>query len=156
VSSTPPPMAARQIAMVNAAMFDAVNGIMGGYDPYAFFASGPAHGYPTAAAASAARTVINELYPSETVHTDSIYDAVIDTMPAVKHRKQGILFGMLVGDNIVGERDSDGWDAIVPYTPSGLVGSWQPTPPSFAPAPMLPQWSYVTPWALDSADQFRP
>jgi membrane-associated phospholipid phosphatase len=156
VSSTPPPLASRHIAMVNVAMFDAVNGIMGGYEPYSFFASGPPRGYPTAAAAAAARTVINELYPSEVAHTDDIYDDVIDTMPSVKHRRQGIIFGIMVGDNLLGERDSDGWDAVVPYTPSSLPGRWQPTPPDYATDPGLPQWGSVTPWALAQADQFRP
>jgi hypothetical protein len=155
-TATPPPLASRHMALVNAAMFDAVNGIVGGYEPYAFFASGPPNGYPAAAAAAAARIVINELYPTEVAHTDAIYDDVIDTMPAVQRRRQGIIFGVIVGDNLLGERDSDGWDAVVPYTPSGLPGRWQPTPPDYAPDPGFPQWSYVTPWALASGDQFRP
>lgn len=156
VSATAPPVASRQMALVNTAMFDAVNGIRGGYEPYAFFAAGPANGYPAAAAAAAARSVINELYPSQTVNTDAAYDSIIGTMLSNKQRRQGIIFGMMVGDNIVGERDGDGWDAVVPYTVTGEIGDWQPTPPSFATAPVLPQWPFVTPWALGSGDQFRP
>lgn len=155
-SATPPPAASRHMAMLNTAMFDAVNGILGGYEPYAFFASGPANAYPAAAAASAGRAVINELYPSQVTSTDAVYDSIIATMSSTKQRRYGIIYGMMVGDNILGERDSDGWDAIVPYSPSGELGAWQPTPPAFSTSPVLPQWGSVIPWALDTGDQFRP
>jgi hypothetical protein len=55
---------------------------------------------------------------------------------------------------MLSHRADDGADAVVPYTPSGEFGDWQPTPPAFAPA-LLPQWPYVTPFAMTSGDQFR-
>jgi hypothetical protein len=43
---------------------------------------------------------------------------------------------------------------VVPYTPSGLLGRWKPTPPAFAPA-LLPGWGLVDPFAMKRGDQFR-
>ena len=51
-------------------------------------------------------------------------------------------------------RADDGWDAVVPYTPGTDPGDWQPTPPALAPA-FLPGWGQVTPFGLREGSQFR-
>jgi hypothetical protein len=53
-------------------------------------------------------------------------------------------------------RASDGSSASVSYSYGSDPGDWQPTPPSFAQTPATPQWRYVTPFAMESGDQFRP
>jgi hypothetical protein len=51
-------------------------------------------------------------------------------------------------------RKDDGSNAVVEYTPSGVLGFWQPTPPEFDPA-LLPQWPFVKPFGMASPGQFR-
>ena len=52
-------------------------------------------------------------------------------------------------------RENDGSSAVPPpYTPGTGPGQWRPTPPAFAPA-VFTHWRFVTPFVLDSADQFR-
>jgi membrane-associated phospholipid phosphatase len=63
--------------------------------------------------------------------------------------------GQTVGNAIIALRANDGSNAKSDYTPSGLPGTWKPTPPAFARA-LTPQWGNVTPWALISGSQFLP
>src|SRR5262245_23894035 len=70
-TGTNPPRASRAMAMVHAAVFDAVNGIEGGYAPYLVTAEPSPNASPVAAAAVAAHDVLAALYPART----SIFDA---------------------------------------------------------------------------------
>ena len=45
------------------------------------------------------------------------------------------------------------WSTFSPCTTGW--GCWKPTPPDYKPA-LYPLWSAVTPFALKTADQFRP
>jgi membrane-associated phospholipid phosphatase len=44
---------------------------------------------------------------------------------------------------------------MVPPPSGSGPGAWQPTPPAFAPY-LLPQWGFVTPFAMTNSSQFRP
>lgn len=57
-----PPVAARNLAMVHAAMYDAVNSIEQTHDPYYVDITAPAGASPVAAAAAAAHRVASQLY----------------------------------------------------------------------------------------------
>ena len=63
---TNPPVATRSLAMLHTAVFDAVDGIVGGYQPYAVAGPGPAGASPEAAAAAAAHAVLVVAYPDMT------------------------------------------------------------------------------------------
>jgi hypothetical protein len=63
--------------------------------------------------------------------------------------------GRSAAHRVLAQRRHDGADEVVEYVPPAGPGMWQPTPPANAPA-VLPQWPGVTPFALASADQFRP
>ncbi len=49
----------------------------------------------------------------------------------------------------------DGATDTVPVPPSTEPGEWAPTPPAFAPY-LLPQWAFLTPFAMTDPAQFRP
>jgi len=66
-----------------------------------------------------------------------------------------VTLGQQVATSILAIRATDGSNLTVPYTPGTAPGDWRPTPPALAPA-LLPQWPYVTPWAMTSGSQFRP
>ena len=52
-------------------------------------------------------------------------------------------------------RQDDGSSATLPpFVPSNQPGSYQLTPPNFAPADFI-QWPRVTPFAIESASEFR-
>src|SRR6201986_5059423 len=54
-------------------------------------------------------------------------------------------------------RNNDGSSAQpVPYVFGNATGNYQSTPPNFPKQPQFTHWSRVTPFALESARQFRP
>jgi membrane-associated phospholipid phosphatase len=54
-------------------------------------------------------------------------------------------------------RNNDGSNAQpVPYVFGNAPGNYQSTPPNFPKQPQFTYWSRVTPFALESANQFRP
>src|SRR3954462_4173129 len=153
-AKTPPPFAARNMAIVHIAVFDAVNAIDGGYQGYATQRSGPKGASEAAATAQAAHDTLVALYPTR----KSIFDAALTTslkaVPDGSAENKGVAVGRNAARGILAQRANDGADAVVNYTPGTGPDDWKPTPPNFAPA-VLPQWPDVTPFALESGDQFR-
>ena len=152
---TPPPYAARDMAIVHIAIYDAVNAIDGGYEGYLTQRNGPNGGSDVAAAAQAAHDALVALYPDRAAIFDSALSSSLAVVPDGAAEKKGIALGRDSAKHILDARENDGADDAVSYTPGTGPDDWQPTPPGFAPA-LLPQWPDVTPFALDSGDQFRP
>jgi hypothetical protein len=149
-----PPRATRTLAMVHLAIFDAVNGIAGVYEPYHVRDPAPPGASLYAAAAVAAYTVLVGLYPERRDRLADALDASLASLRPNTARWKGEMWGHRVGEAILRERSDDGAGARVPYAPSGKLGAWQPTPPGFAPA-LAPQWPLVRPFAMACGDQFR-
>jgi len=152
---TPPPPATRALAMTHVAMFDAVNGIERGYEPYAVDRKAPPGASPEAAAAMAAYTVLLDVFPQRSAELRAALEASLSSGSFSAARHKGVAWGRYCGRKIVALRAHDGAAEFVPYTPTDEPGRWRPTPPAFAPA-LLPQWPYVRPFAMRRGDQFRP
>ena len=75
-SNTAPPRAARMMAMVHTAQFDAVNAVSNQYQTYQGYLPCPTGTSKEAAAAQAARDVLANLFPSRT----AIFDAQLTTL----------------------------------------------------------------------------
>ena len=155
-SLTPNPVfASRHAAMVNVAMHDAVNAAVGRPN-YGYLGSLEKNGGDSRAAASAAaHAVLKALYPANAATYDAALAASLALVPDGPDKAKGIATGAGLGAKILAQRAGDGWNAVVPYTPSGDPGRWAPTPPGFA-APAVPQWGSVDPFLMTSGDQFRP
>ena len=151
----PPPRATRVLAMVHVATYDAVNGIEGTHEPYYVTRPATPGASPEAAAATAAHGVLSELFPDMAASYDADLADSLSRLPADSARHKGVAWGRFVAGQILKLRRNDGSDDVVPYAPSGEFGRWEPTPPAFAPA-LLPQWPYVTPFAMSSGSDFRP
>ncbi|MEG3859450.1 M10 family metallopeptidase C-terminal domain-containing protein [Microcoleus sp. herbarium12] len=154
-ASTSPPVASRNMAMVQAAIYDSVNSITKKYSPYRVSIDAPAGASKEAAVAAAAQQVLVSLYPAQAAKFDAAYQSSLLTIPDGKSKDDGIALGRQVADQIISWRSTDGSTKVVPYTPKTTPGSWQPTPPALA-AGLLPQWPEVTPFAMTSGSQFRP
>jgi hypothetical protein len=154
-TSTNPPRATRAFAMMHTAVYDAINGAIGQpYKPYYVSRTAPKGASPEAAAAAAAHTVLVDLYPTQQDVLDALLADSLAAVPDGPAKNKAVAWGRYCGKKILKLRKRDGSDAVVVYMPSGLFGRWQPTPPDFAPA-LLPQWPYVTPFAMWSGSQFR-
>lgn len=153
-TSTPPPAASRAMAMVHAAMFDAVNAVEGRFVPYRFAGSVPAAS-AQAAAARSARDVLAQLFPARTATFDALLNSQLALIPDGPAKTEGVALGAAVAADMVAWRGSDGSSAASSYQPSAEPGRWRPTGPEFLPA-LLPQWGSVTPFALPSGGAVRP
>jgi len=164
-AAVPPPPAARAGAIVQASVFDAVNGIARRYAPYHVAPAAPAGASRDAAAAAAAYTALVALIPAQRPLFDAQFAATLAQIcddpshpgPSVR---RGLTWGTTVADGILAWRATDGFTAPPPpYTVGSAPGDWQPTPPAFLgppAAPLFRQFAAMTPFALSSASQFRP
>jgi hypothetical protein len=153
---TAAPVATRVGAIVQAAVFDAVNGIDRRYTPiYVPAAAAPGASQRAAAVQAAYATLVN-LYPNQKAkfdqqRSDSLA-AITDASDAVQ---QGLSWGQYVADQIWAWRSQDGFsNAPPPYLGGTQPGQWRPTPPAMAPG-LVPQLATCTPWVLRSPSQCR-
>ena len=147
----------RNFAMLHAAIFDAVNNIDRDFEPYAVrHPHVSRRASAQAAADQAAHDVLISLYPAFTTTLDSQLQQDLAQIPYGRDKADGIEEGQDVAAAILALRSNDGSAAILPpFVPKAQPGSYQLTPPNFAPADFI-QWPQVTPFALARANEFRP
>ena len=160
--ATPAPVSTRSTAIVQAAVFDAVNGIDPHYTPIFVQRTGPRHASKRAAAVQAAYAILIRLYPAQSDMLDQQRSASLMGISRgwgaerSESIEQGIEWGQTVADAIWVWRSNDGFAATPPpFTGGTAPGEWRPTPPAFAPG-LAPQLAQVTPWVIQSPSQFRP
>jgi membrane-associated phospholipid phosphatase len=150
----PPVFVSRDLAIIHAAVYDAVVAIDRSFEPYYAHVHASSGASREAAAAQAAHDALAALFPSQASTFDAALAADLVGIPPGQAR-QGIAVGHEVAEQILEWRSTDGSGATVSYTPGTDPGDWQPTPPAFLPA-LAPQWPDVTPFAISSGSQFRP
>jgi PAP2 superfamily len=150
----PGPTGVLDIAMVQAAIYDAVQAIERRYEPYYVEIKG-ASGSPVAAAAKAAHDVLVNRFPSQSGSLDMIYQQYLfshglaDTDP-------GVAVGATAAAGIIALRACDGSfpdPAPPPFIGGTDPGVWRPTPPSFSPM-AVPWLGSVTPFTLTRPSEF--
>jgi hypothetical protein len=150
------PQIQRTFAMVHIAMFDAVNAVEGGYQPYLQLPAAPVGASAEAAAAAAARGVLLRLFPSQQVTLDALLATSLAGIPDGPDEDAGVAFGDLVAQAVYDARVSD--NILVPgpaFTNGTEPGDYRLTTPG-PPQPVntgAPTWK---PFAMTSASQFRP
>ena len=151
-----PPLEGRNLAIVHAAIFDAVNSITRDYRSYAVKLHAPGAS-PDAAAVAAAHLVLVRLYPEQQPVLDAAYTASLAAIPDGPPKMSGLAVGQAVASLMLTMRESDGAAAAIdaPYTPGTRPGDWIPTPGAFRP-PLDPGWGSVRPFVLQDGAQFRP
>ena len=146
----------RNFAIVDAAIYDAVNAIDRTHEPYLISVRAPRDASETAAANAAARTALDELYPAEQSTIDAQYVAELAKVADGPAKDQGIGIGEQVAADLLAIRANDGSSITpAPFVPGTAPGDFRPTPPNF-PIPVFTTWGQVTPFVLDSGSQFRP
>jgi PAP2 superfamily len=162
----PPPVASRDGAIVQAAVFDAVNGIEPRYTPIHVAPTAPHGASRAAAAANAAYTSLVSLFPAQKVSLDAALQASLGTITEDEEDDNrsialGLAWGKTVADDIVAWRAGDGFSTpSPPYNFGTALGDWQPTPdangvPGSGP-PKFRSLATTVPFALTSPSQFRP
>jgi hypothetical protein len=158
-----PPMASREMAIMNTAVYDAVSAASALlYRPY-HYDGAPVLGASAAAAAAAAAyhalsSIDQELprrAPALAARMRALYERDAGRVQSASV-KAGVALGEQQASTIFALRAHDGFDATPPpYVGAVKPGAWRPTPPAMLPG-RLPQWANMTPWLMTSPTQFRP
>jgi len=159
VGATSPLVITRVAAIVQASVFDAVNGIDHRYTPIHVPPAALPGASRDAAAVQAAYATLVQLYPAQKGTFDArraVSLTSIGTREGGAAIANGIAWGQTVADAILAWRSTDGFTPAPPAFVGGTaVGQWRPTPPAFA-SGAGPQFAYMTPWVIYAPSQFRP
>lgn len=155
-----PPVASIRLAMVQGAVYDAVNAIDGGHEAYLHgLPTAPASASKAAAAATAAHHVLVGLAAPALPQTvrdslDALYATSIASLADDHARSDGIAIGAAVAAAMLANRAGDGQFVPYSFTPGSGVGEWRPDLPVFLSDPFA--WvSNVRPFTMKATGQFR-
>lgn len=150
-----PPLTGVHLAMMHAAIYDAVNAIDRRHKTLGVSPSGPTLGASReAAAASAAYHLLKALFPGQAATLDAAYATSLSAVPDGVSEDRGVAIGQQVAAGWIALRDGDGRYGVVPYTFGSGPGVYQATPPAFA-NPINTFMLGLKPFALERASQFR-
>ena len=122
----PPPLAILNMAAVHGAMYDAVNAIDGGHEPYLGSpASADASDSKNAAAAAAAYRVLLDLLPAREPQLTGYYQASLATIPDGPKQEGGIDVGEAAAAAMIAFRANDGRTGNPLFTEGTLPGEWR-------------------------------
>ena len=142
------------IAMAQAAVYDAVAAIVGGYRPYALRVERQPGASVDAAVASAAHGVLAHYFPDQRQALEADLTRALAAVPDSAAKEAGRAIGRAAAASLLALRRGDGLEADIGYqVPSAAAGAWQP------PAGTTPQTPWVArlrPFMLQRPDQFRP
>jgi len=170
IAASSPTTTTRVAALVQAAMFDAVNGINPRYTHIYIPPGATAVGSQRAAAMQAAYAMLSKLYGASPANPAQVaLDArrIISLAEIAEDESaasiaSGVAWGQKVADDIFTIRSTDGFTNTAAYPDNLNIGQWRRTP-NLPVAPTLSvagagylMVSTQTPWVMSSPWQFRP
>ncbi|MGZ8216177.1 phosphatase PAP2 family protein [Methylomagnum sp.] len=152
-----PTRTSRALAIVQIAVFDAVNAIVGGYQSYTDLEPARPGASFEAAVAQAAHDTLVALYPSQETRFDRWLAEDLRGIPQ-KARARGVELGQEAAAEILALREDDG--SQIPDPPaegfeSDRPGKWRRDPVSMNPIALGAYWGKVEPFVMRSGRQFR-
>lgn len=166
-----PPVSLPHLAMVQGAVYDAVNMIDGGHHPYlAGLPAAPASASKAAAVATAAHDVLAGIIaglPLTPTLTQAVKDEIVGRLLSLRNESiaaaiiqdgaavpAGIAAGAAAANAMLDERANDGRYGSLSFPVGTDPGEWRPTPPGFVNDPFA--WvARVDPFLIESWSQFR-
>jgi PAP2 superfamily len=141
----------RTMAMVQSAVYEAVNATTKRYPPDRVELIAAPNASVDAAVAAANRAMLSQLVPSQKAAIDKAYEVALSAIANGPAKTEGIAVGERAAAAILALRADDGVDATESYRPHTTAGIYVPTV-----IPVLSHWPQRRPWIMASADQFRP
>ena len=133
---TPP--AIRAMAIVQTAVYDAVNAVSPGASV-------------NAAVAAANRVTLTKMMPAQQASIDAAYQAALAKVDEGPAKVAGIAAGEQAAAAVLARRAEDGGATPESYRPHTIAGVYVPTA-----IPAVTQWPQRKPWLMSTAAQFRP
>jgi hypothetical protein len=155
-----PTRLSRAMAIVQGAVFDAVNSVDPQYTPYLVQVATPTGASLDAAVAQAAHDTLVAMFPNQQSFFDSELALSLQGIPLMS-AVEGVAVGSEVASFILAARANDGAakDAVgqpVNYTFGQLPGQWRTDPLHPNQVPLTPDWGSVAPFGMQSETQFFP
>ncbi len=157
-----PGRAARAMAIVHIAMYDAVNSILGGYKSFTGIRSVARTASLDTAIAYAAHDTLVALFPSQAPSFDQLLaEDLIQAQPrTAQPRADGAATGKRAAAAILKLRANDRSDAVDPrldgeWETSQLPGRWRQDPIGMAPVALGAHWGNVDGFVIPSSTRFR-
>jgi membrane-associated phospholipid phosphatase len=150
----------RSFAILHAAIYDSVVSITKDSTGYLFSVGASRGARVDAAAVESGHDTLVALYPNLSsklkISVDQLLAGELAAIPDGAAKQQGIEVGREVAAQLLADRANDGSSATPPpFVAGNQPGDFRPVPPTFT-APVFTGWANVSPFVLESANQFRP
>jgi hypothetical protein len=154
-AAQPPNVSVLHMAMVQGAVYDAVNAIDGSREGYLLTSRVAT---PTdskdAAAATAAYKMLVWIVPAQQPALQALYDATLAGIPDGDAKTRGIAVGDAAAAAMIAARTADGRFGLFRFLSESGPGVWKPVLPAFGSDPNA--WvKDVKPFLIERASQFR-
>ncbi len=151
---TPPPRAARQLAILHAALADTLNAITPAHTPLLVrrHAEDAEGADPSSALAACASAVLSRHHPKHAARFAKLRDGQTGAGPAAT---RGTRLGEEVAGRYLAWAKDDALALGGAYRAPALVGIWRPTPPARA-AALYPEWHTLRPLAIRTLKNLPP
>ncbi len=152
-----PTKTSRALAIVHAAVFDAVNSIKPAYRPYLtrIRPERRARASIDAAVATAAHDTLAALYPAQRAVFDASLERHLALLRRDRAKEAGVRVGQEVAARLLASRRDDRSDATPDHTTSDLPGRHRVDPEHPNQGYLGPNWEDVRPFVIRSGAQFR-
>jgi hypothetical protein len=154
VARQSPTATSRSFAMVQGAVYDAVNAIAGTpYEPYLIAPRTRRGDSAPAAVATAAYRVLLSLFPGQAEFLRARYDESLAAIPDGPSERGGIAVGSAAAAAMIAARRDDGAFSDATWPVGTAPGQWRPTPPDFL---QVGAWfATLKPFVVRNVDDFR-
>lgn len=147
---------ARVMAATQLAVFEAVNAIEGGYDPYLGTVIAPAGASADAAAIAAAHGVLKAYFPANAATLDALKATSLGAIPNGSAKAGGIATGEAAAATILAVRFNDGATPAQFYLPNSTDPyQWQLTAGCSPAGGILYHWANLRTFGIANAEDFR-
>jgi PAP2 superfamily len=146
-----PPPANRTLALVQTAVYEAVNAVTKRYPPDRVTLNAAPDASVAAAVAAANRAMLSRLVPSQQATIDKAYGSALAAIADGPAKTAGVALGEQAAAAVLAWRAEDNAGASERYRPATTAGAYVPTV-----IPAVPHWPQRKPWVMASCDQFRP
>ncbi|HEY0255392.1 MAG TPA: hypothetical protein VGC41_27875, partial [Kofleriaceae bacterium] len=146
----------RIMAIVQLAVFEAVNATTEKYEPYLGTVHAPDGASPEAAAIAAAHDALVALFPASKASLDTQEATSLAAIPDSQAKTDGVTVGQQAAAAMIANRTGDGSappQFFVP--PNSDPGVWQTTPSCSPSGGAFFHWQNVKPFGVESSAQFR-
>jgi hypothetical protein len=154
-AAQPPNVSVLHMAMVQGAVYDAVNAIDGGREGYLLTSrvATPSDSKDAAAATAAYKTLV-WIVPAQQPALQALYDATLAGIPDGTAKTRGIAVGDAAAAAMIAARTADGRFGLFRFLSGSGPGVWKPVLPAFGSDPNA--WvKDVKPFLIEHAAQFR-